>query len=193
MILIFFVLSILTGLIRNGKIGRLGYLEFKSVWLFIVSMAIQLSIIVFGATGNTTILKYIKELYIASYVILFIGLFLNLKYRPVILIIIGGLMNIFCFIANGGKIPISVEGLKLAGYNNLVSLIQGGNVALYTPLTSDTDYGQLAQIITIQKPFPITQVISIGDIIIYIGIFVLVQVVMLDSDMVRFMGRRSRY
>ncbi|WP_066505870.1 DUF5317 family protein [Abyssisolibacter fermentans] len=193
MILIFFILSIITALLRNGKIKRLSYLKFRSIWLFILAMVIQLSIVVFGATGSYYILKYIKELYIGSYVLLFIGLIINIKYKPIIIIMLGGLMNVFCFMANDGKMPISIEGLKLAGFDNLIRLIQNGKIALYTPLNGATNYGQFAQLITVQKPFPLPQILSIGDIIIYIGIFVLVQVVMLNSDMDRLISRKPRY
>lgn len=192
MILVFFVLSVLTGLLRGGKLSRLFYLEFKSIWLFLVAMGIQLALVVFGATGNVLVLEYIQELYIISYVLLLIGLFINIKYRSVILVVLGSVMNLFCFMMNSRKMPVSIGGLKLAGYDNLVNLVKSGNIALYTPLTEKTKYAQLSQLITIQKPFPFPQILSIGDIVIYIGIFIFVQSAMLDTNS-RYSRRRKRY
>ena len=102
-------------------------------------------------------------------------------------------MNLACFLANSMKMPISIEGLKLAGYNNLIDLLEGGKMALYTPLTADTKYALLSQLITIQEPFPFPQLLSIGDVIIYIGIFIFVQSTMLDTEILRYNRRRLRY
>ncbi|MTI67739.1 MAG: hypothetical protein FH753_14225 [Firmicutes bacterium] len=197
MIWTFLVLSVVVGLIRGGKISRLSGLKFQSLWLFILALAIQAVIILFGVNTDSIVLEYIKELYVASYALLFIGIILNIKIRSLIVIALGAISNILVFAVNKGKIPISMEGLKLAGYNDLIELLKNGEIALYTPLTSDTKYAYLSKLITIQKPYPFPQVLSIGDVIIALGLFIFIQSVMLNpnltkSNMLKF-GYKNKF
>jgi len=185
--------SLIIGLIRGGKLSRFSHIRFTKVWTFLLAVILQVGIILFGLSGNDIVLNYIKELYIASYVLLFIGIILNINYRSLWVIIIGTITNLFVFFANDGKMPISIESLKLIGLSDLASMAENGKIALYTPLTDKTKYAFLGDIITIPQPYPHPQILSIGDIIIALGLFLFIQSIMLNEGYDRTKMIRFKY
>lgn len=180
LLLSFLVLSIIIGWIRGGELSRFQNINLKRLWILIISLGLQLFIILFGMNNVTFALDYIKELYILSYVFLVIYLLLNITNRQLVIVFVGVILNGLAFIFNNGKMPVSVEGLKLAGLNNVVDLVEANKLALYAPLTDGTKYGFLSKLIIIQKPFPYNAVLSIGDVVIALGLFIFIQSVMLD-------------
>ncbi len=60
-------------------------------------------------------------------------------------------------------------------------MIEMGKVALYTPITDSTKYSILGDIIVFANPYPISRIISLGDLIISFGIFALIQEIMLGQ------------
>lgn len=185
------IASIIIGLIRGGKLSRFSYIKFSRIWIFLLAILVQISIIFFGLGGNSFVLNFIKELYILSYVLLFIGILLNINHRSLWVVVIGSIMNLFVFLSNGWKTPISIESLNLIGLNDLAAMVEQGSITLYTPLTETTKYALLADIIAIPQPYPFPQILSIGDIVISLGLFLFVQSVILNegldsSKMIRF-------
>lgn len=187
------LLAILFGKIRGGKFSRLSHLEFKRAWIFLLALIIQAAIILFGVNGNDFVLNYSKELYILSYVLLFIGIIINLKYRSLLIILLGTGLNIFAMINNGWKMPISIEGLLLAGYSDLAEIVSTGKLAFYIPLNESSRYGFLGKIITIPPPYFYPQLLSIGDIFITLGLFLFVQSIMTNESYSRAKMIRFKY
>lgn len=188
------IASIVIGKIRGGKLSRISYIRFKKVWLFIIALLIQLGIIVFSSIESSILFNYLKELYIASFILLFIGIIFNANFKSLWTIFIGAALNMVPFIYNNGKIPISIDGLKLAGLSDIAQYVHDGKLALYTPITEATKHAFLGDIITIPAPYPFPQMLSIGDMLIALGLFIFIQSIMLDrnierSNMVRFKYR----
>ncbi|SDZ18025.1 hypothetical protein SAMN05660462_02124 [Proteiniborus ethanoligenes] len=187
------LLAILFGKIRGGKFSRLSHLEFKKVWVFILALILQGSIILFGVNGNEFVLKYIKELYIISYVLLFIGIVINFKHRSLLIILLGAGLNIFVMFNNGWKTPISIDGLLLAGYSDLADIAMTGKLAFYTPLEGSSKFGYLGKIITVPPPYFYPQLLSIGDIFITLGLFLFIQSIMTNESYDRTKMIRFKY
>lgn len=188
MIWIFLVLAIIVGLLKGGKFKRLGNLNFRLLWIFILALILQYLIVLFGGANQQLITKYVKEVYIASYVLLFIGLIINIKNKPLIIVLLGTLSNFIAFILNDGKIPVLAEGLKLIGMGNIVSSLKSGELILYTNITDATQYGFLGQIITVPKPFPFPAIFSIGDLIIGFGLYIFIESTMTNPEFDRSGG-----
>ncbi len=190
------ILAIFFGKIRGGKIHRLSNLEFKRIWVFMLALIIQAGIVLFGVNGNEFVLKHIREINAISYVLLFIGIIINVKQRTLIIILLGMLMNVFVMFSNGWQTPISIDGLTMAGYTELAELTLSGKLAFYAPLGEATKYGFLSKIITVPPPYFFPQVLSMGDVFISLGLFLFVQSIMTNegfdkTGVVRF-NYRSR-
>ncbi|EOC99991.1 DUF5317 domain-containing protein [Caldisalinibacter kiritimatiensis] len=177
--------SVVIGFIRGGKLRRLTNIRFKRIWIFLLAIAVQLGIVFLTINEVEFVLKYTKELYIISYALLFIGIISNFKYKSLWVIAIGGALNLFSFIANKGKIPVSVEGLELAGLKEMAELVKQGKMTLYEPITEATKYSFLGDIITVPEPYPFPHILSIGDMVIALGLFIFIQSIMLNEGLDR--------
>lgn len=152
-----FIISIILGFIRGGKLKRLSKIKFKAVWTFIIALIMQI-IIVFSIEFNVNIIvDYMEELHIFSYIIFFIGILVNIKYKSLWLITLGGMVNLFLLINKGEKATIVLDVLKLKGLDKIV----------------------------IHRLYPYPRIIGIGDIIIALGLFIFIQSIMLNKKLDR--------
>jgi hypothetical protein len=66
-----------------------------------------------------------------------------------------------------------------------IEVLKESLYAKHTMLTSSTYLGFLGDVIPISDPYPRTQIISIGDIIMNIGIFFFIQYLMVHHPMAK--------
>lgn len=179
------VLSIIVGLFRGGRLSKFRQIRDKSLLFLIVGILIQSFIIYSNGfieyDGLNRILTYSKEIILFSFILIAIGTIMNYKSKPLWISFIGYLMNFFVMFSNAWKKPVLMEGLTLAGRGDWVNLINQKTISIFTPLVDGTKYPILGNIIVFAKPYPIGKVLSIGDIIVGIGIFIFIQDIMFRS------------
>ncbi len=176
------VLSILIALLRGGKLSRFRTLKEKTLWFFIIGILIQ-SFILFlqklvGIRLVDRILMFNKEIYILSYILILIGVIMNYMHKGLWISFLGTILNFLSMATNNWKKPILIEGLKLTENENILELIEAGSKSIFTPLIEGTKYPSLGNIIIFSKPYPLAKIISIGDMFMAIGIFILIQDIM---------------
>lgn len=171
------LLSVIIGLIRGGKLSRFKDINFKKMWLFILALVIQYFLVSKNLIEEfhyfDKIDIYIKQLIIISYVLLFIGIIVNLRYKSLWSVLTGSVLNFIVLVANNWKLPILEEGLELVGLDTLLPL--------YTQIVEGTKFPILGGIIIVSKPYPFPRIFSIGDLIISLGLFILIQEIMLSD------------
>ena len=101
-----------------------------------------------------------------------------------IIIIVGVFLNFLVMVINGGRMPVSVEAAAVLdpGY---IEVLKESLYAKHTMLTSTTHLGFLGDVIPITDPYPRTQIISIGDIVMNIGIFFFIQYFMVKHPLAK--------
>lgn len=109
---------------------------------------------------------------IAAYIILFLGLWQSLEFPEIKMVGLGSLANFLVIAANGGKMPVSSRAVDAVG----LSFTETGTHAL---MEEGTRLFWLADIIPLPPPYPFPMVISIGDILIILGVMLLIQGAML--------------
>ncbi|MEY8303876.1 DUF5317 domain-containing protein [Anaerosalibacter bizertensis] len=180
------ILSIIIGLVRGGKLSRFKRVNFKKMWVLILALIIQYFLVTINFIEELHYLdgvfRFTKQLSIISYILLFIGIIINLRYRSLWVVLAGSVMNILAMIFNGWKRPILVEGIELLGFEDLGFLLEQGKLPLYTPIVEKTKLAILGDIIVLPKPYPYPHIFSLGDFIIYLGLFVLIQEIMISED-----------
>ncbi|QUH29503.1 DUF5317 domain-containing protein [Vallitalea guaymasensis] len=163
------VLSIIVAYIRKGRLINFENIEIKAWYLIIASQLLQIIAIRLGNTINiNTTAFYI--MHISSYIILLIPLVINHRLLSMNLLSIGTILNLIPIALNNGQMP--------------VYLPQGANASFdmgHVLATNTTKAYILSDIIPILKPYPLPKIISIGDIFILIGIFLLIQHAMLKT------------
>ncbi len=180
------ILSIIIGLIRGGKLSKLTKVNFKRMWILIFAFVFQYFIMFINSIEEfhmaEKVLRYTKEIVVISYILLFIGIFMNIRYRSLWVVLGGTVLNFFVMVANGWKRPILKEGLRLAGWDSIYGMIEGNSLPLYTAISDNIKYPILGDIIVFSKPYPFPHIMSIGDLIICFGLYTLIQEIMLSED-----------
>ncbi len=96
---------------------------------------------------------------------------LNIREKCICLTLIGTILNFIPILANGGKMPVSVEGLTNLYLYNKLDLLKSNRILTHVLANEYTKVYYLSDIIPISKPYPFPKIISIGDILIGISIF----------------------
>ncbi|SHJ67290.1 DUF5317 domain-containing protein [Paramaledivibacter caminithermalis] len=174
------ILGIIIGLVRNGSIRNISMTKIRGWFLIVLAFLIQIFLMIMP---NISIVKiYGRYFYVASLALIILTLLINLNKKGMWIILIGAIFNFIVIFMNDFKMPISLEGLKLAGLQNMIDGIKSGDIINYMPLNEVGNWTKhLGKYIVIPKPYPMAKVISVGDVLISLGIIMLVQGEMLKS------------
>lgn len=160
-LLLLILICLLSVPLTGGKLRRLAELQLRWAWLAPVAVAMQTVIVTIAPGGSHTLHALI---YIASYVLIALFLWANRRIAGARVITAGAMLNAFVIVINGGVMPASASaernsGLRLGpGFHNSAVLAHPHLLWL----------GDI-----IPVPWPLPNVFSIGDCIIYIGALVL--------------------
>ncbi|RKD34208.1 DUF5317 domain-containing protein [Thermohalobacter berrensis] len=179
--------SLIIGKIRKGKLRNIEKVNFRGWYLFIIGFLIEFTSVFVKMKEFSPLVQIIDQyfLYIHgfSYLLIFIGLILNFDKKSMILVFIGTLLNLIVIMANGGKMPVSPNGLKYAGLIDYLQLLKTQAVPTHMLMTEKTKLYILGDIIPLPEFYPFAKVLSIGDIFIAIGIFSFIQSAMISKNM----------
>jgi hypothetical protein len=177
------IISFIVGFLRKGNLRALAQLKLRWGWIFPLLLIVELAVF-FLQNDNKFLGQISGYIYIVIYLLGLLFLFLNRKSPGFMLILIGVFLNFIVMVLNGGRMPVSVKAASVLdpGY---IQALKESLYAKHTMLTSSTHLGFLGDIIPITKPYPRTQIISIGDIVMNIGIFLFIQYLMVRHPLVR--------
>lgn len=155
-------LCVLSVPLTGGRLSRLADVRVRGAWIPVLALALQVVIVTIAPGGSQSLHR---GLHIATYALIGLFLWANRRLPGVPVIATGALLNAAAIIANGGVMPASrtaerIAGLHLgAGFHN--------SAALAHPVLR-----WLGDIIP--WPGPLSNVLSAGDVLIYVGTLVLV-------------------
>ncbi|MEW6228713.1 MAG: DUF5317 domain-containing protein, partial [Bacillota bacterium] len=93
-------------------------------------------------------------------------------------------------LANSMRMPVSTDALAAAGMSQQVAAIEAGRVLTYRLMDSTTRLRLLGDIIPVSSPYPVHRVVSMGDLVMALGVFLLVQREMLIKRTGAGLGRK---
>lgn len=162
MILLLFVLgALLAGLLTGGRLRRLEAVRIRWWWLAIAGLILQF--IPIPDRGNGAGFATL----IASYGLLIVVAWANLRLAGFSMILVGVAMNALVIGLNGAM-PVTDDALEASGQAAGISELEGREPAKHK-LAEDGDLLlPLADVIPIPKPFG--EVLSAGDLVAYSGI-----------------------
>lgn len=185
MIWLFLLLAVIVGYMKGGKFIRLKNLNFKKLSPIIIALVVQYLVLIFSDRDLKVIGNYVEEIYLVSFILIFIGVIINMNIPSLWIVFVGAISNFIVFVMNGMKIPVSFDALKIAGMNSTIKLMESGQYKLYDAITNGTDYEILGKIIAIDNILPLAGVFSVGDILITMGLFVFIESSMNDKKLDR--------
>lgn len=116
-----------------------------------------------------TVQKLAPVLFVLSFVLMMIGVFMNKKHWPMNVVLIGIMLNFVVVTANLGFMPVLKEGLSFAGFDT--SKILSSRLDMNHILVDvNTNLTFLSDIIPVPRPYPMPKMLSVGDIFMSVGI-----------------------
>jgi len=176
------IISILVGLISGGKLNNLTQISLKRIELLILACLIQGGLIFFGSRKVQFIIDYSSYALIFSYIVLILAVWYNKKLKGMNFIILGIIFNFVVIVANGGHMPVLLSSLYRAGLNDFALILKEGSYVIHTLITEKTLCAFLADVIPLPPPFPDPSVVSVGDFLMFFGVFSLIQNAMLKKQ-----------
>lgn len=180
------ILALLVGVIKGGNIGKLEKLHIKGWYLLATSFTIEIASLFLISKTNYNISRILEDkfsiIHILVYSLLIIGLFMNRREKGFKIIMLGSILNFLTILANYGKMPVSIKSLENAGLYNQLTLLYDDRIMTHVLMTENTKLSFLGDIIPIARPYPFPKIISFGDILISIGLFILIYSYMIKKE-----------
>ncbi len=193
MILEALFLGVIAGKIRGGDLKRLGYVFFRVPYILILSFILMVGTSLLVFLGNKVVIDNRIYIYIVAYFLLFTVLFLNLHNKAIWLILLGAIANFAAIILNQGSMPIDLLVLERLGLVNMMDLIKEGEILSYIPIQEASMYTEfLAKRFALPSFYPLKHVMSIGDLLVSLGLFLYIQKIM-QSRVYRRTSRMLRH
>lgn len=176
------LLGLIVGLFRGGfryGLHQFAALKLRGGWIFPLLLLAQFFIF-FLQERLDWVASINGYLFAAVYVTGLAFLWLNRHYKGFTLIWIGVFLNFIVMAVNGGRMPVSVDASAVLGPYYVDMLREGEAVSKHYMMDASTHLSFLGDIIPLSSPYPRTQVISIGDVVMNIGIFLFIQYMMVN-------------
>lgn len=179
MITISILLALVIGYARKGSIKNMGNHKIKHIYLTIFSLVLEW-ILFYLMTSYTLTQGIVFGFIILQYGFIFLFIFNNRHEYPILIAAAGIFLNFLVIATNSGAMPLSNKVLDLGGNSTKLELLLTGKILTYKIATPSTPLWFLGDMVYI--PFPLKQFLSIGDIILFIGVMLCIQKLMLSSD-----------
>ncbi len=152
----------------GGRLKLLASLRLRHSWLILVALGVQIVITDVYASGPRPLLV---ALHLASYAAAGMMLWVNRKLPGLLIIGVGAVLNAGVIALNGGTLPASAHALAVAGLPTDAASFANSGVLDHPVLP------WLGDIVATPAWLPFRNVISVGDLIILIGVGILVNAV----------------
>lgn len=182
MLIDFLVISIIIGLLRGGNFKNLSAIPLRKLELIFVSFIIRYLPLILKGNIFDFAARYNFIISSTSYLLLIYALFSNRHIKAMRLVTIGVVFNFIAIVANGGKMPVSIPALDMAGLNELKPLLFDPSYLYHKAIDSATKLSFLGDIFPLPPPYPRPRVFSVGDLLMGIGIFLIIQRAMLKKS-----------
>jgi hypothetical protein len=168
-----FVISMLVGLIRRGSLRNLAQIPLRHTFLFVLPFLLfGCLVFLMRKTSGTEFAFSVRIGNVIQYLILLAAIALNLHIPEMRIIGAGTFLNALALTVNGGMMPVSMAALKVAGIANAIC----GETVRHIPMTPNTRLNFLTDVVPVYLGNPyLSAVVSIGDVVIAIGVFILIQ------------------
>ena len=155
-------IGIALGLILGGRLDRLGELRFEWGWLAIAGLAVQV-VLFSGLIGAGLERGVGAAIYVASTGAVLVAVWRNLSVPGLPLVAIGAISNLAAIVANEGIMPTTAEALAAAGMD-----VEDG--FSNSAVVANPALAPLTDIFALPPWLPMSNVFSIGDVLIGLGI-----------------------
>jgi hypothetical protein len=166
------LIVIAVALLRGGKLHHFANLRLRWPALAIAGFAVQ--VLIFTPFASTPLVAWATvPLFLLSMTIVAVWVALNWRIPGMMLIGAGLLMNFAAIAANGGKMPVSPDALRVAGRYAEITATDPTISKHVLAGDATVRLWALTDVIGIPKGIPFASVWSIGDIALTLGVAIL--------------------
>ncbi len=171
-LIVFFLLILIRGL--NEEKFSISKFHWKALPILFLICEI-LSYFVARKTGqNEWNRQSLFLLHALSYFLLFLFSLGNVYFSGFTMISAGFFLNFIVILLNNGRMPVSEYGLMLSGQLDFYNILKNGNSITHVLLDDSAVFPFLGDIIPFARPYFFPKVVSVGDILIFVGLIVFV-------------------
>jgi uncharacterized protein DUF5317 len=164
---VLFALAVASVPLAGGRLGALADLRLRGVWAIAAALAVQVLIITVLPGGHPALHKAI---HLSTYLLAATFAWLNRRVPGVAAAALGGALNFAAIAANGGVMPASSWAMRVAGFADPAHrFVNSGHVA-------HARLQVLGDVFALPASWPVHNVFSVGDIVLFIGVTVLLHV-----------------
>lgn len=182
------LLGLLAGRLRGGRSLNIGTLEFKGWVLIVIGFLLQMLPMLLGRMSWMAHNGHIVAF--ATMLLVFFIVVLNSDKRGFWLVTLGAVLNIVAMATHGLRMPVYLKALAGAGRVEMMESLANDAVLNHIgleQLARWSDY--LGKNIAIPAPYPLAYALSVGDVLMSIGIFLFVMGHMTASHYFKSKGR----
>jgi hypothetical protein len=166
MLLVITALALIASVpLAGGRLGALADIRPRAVSAVMLAAAIQVAIT--QITGGSHALHAL--LHVLSYVLDAYFLFANRRLAGVPLVAVGAALNVLAIVINGGVMPANATALRISGIASRPGFDNSAVLA-------HPHLAFLGDVIPVPGPWPIGNVLSAGDLIIFLGALIVLHV-----------------
>ena len=153
--------GILLGSLLRGRLDGLLDLKFRSAWLAIGGLLVQ--VVLFTELGDRLAGDLAPAIYVASTVAVLVALLRNVKLAGLPIAAVGSFLNLAAILANGGAMPADAAALRTAGFD-------GPGEHTNSVVLAEPALRPLTDIFAVPAGVPLANVFSVGDVLIAVGV-----------------------
>lgn len=176
-LLVALAVALLVAFLRGGSLRNLA--DFHLEWGWLAGLALAMQIVAVYWTGGDSHLYLQRGALVVSSLLLLPVVWRNRRSPGLILIGLGLALNLAVMVANGGFMPITPEAVARIEHQHLIAHVGGvdrmsGSKGIVLP-REETALWVLSDIFIIPPPFPVASAFSLGDVLVAVGAFILLQ------------------
>ncbi|MEA3408231.1 MAG: DUF5317 family protein, partial [Chloroflexota bacterium] len=161
-LLVVLAAALLISLLFGGSLQALGQVDLK--YGIFVLLAIGVQLLVFSSWWQAMVERalWAELLYLLSLLLLFVAVWFNRRVPGFAPLGLGLLLNTLVIAANGGRMPVSLQALRVAGIAASRAEFETLRVTNSILVGDETTLGFLGDIFAVPDIVPLSNVFSIG-------------------------------
>jgi hypothetical protein len=165
--------------IRGGRLSQLGEVKFRSWWVVPLTALVQSALIRLPHPDSRLAPWHLRPLaMIGLYIVLGSVIWLNRQLPGMRVVLVGIALNLLVIAANGGYMPVPPEALIRIGVIEAAHPMPSGSIVFGSKdvvlPSQQALFWILGDILVIPEPFPWPTAMSIGDVLLAVGIFLFI-------------------
>ncbi|HEX2195057.1 MAG TPA: MFS transporter [Candidatus Limnocylindria bacterium] len=165
------ILALIVGALAGGGLPRLGELKLRWLWVLVLALALRVTVMLLRQNDVAVDLPLGWGV-VAAYVLIFVFLWGNWRVPGLQVAAVGIAINFLAVLLNGGRMPIWPGAYVAAGFAPGEITADAFHFLLYTGSVAEfvARGGIFGDVVPLPLPV-IRDVVSIGDVLLAMGIF----------------------